>query len=132
MADKVHFELVSPEKLLFSADVEQVVVPGADGDFGVLPDHAPLVALVRTGVVEVYEAGKVSTRLFVRGGFAQVTPEGLTILAEEAIDLAATKKADWQAKLKEAEADISAAADDSQRQRAEARAQAIRDVLEAA
>ncbi|RJF88659.1 F0F1 ATP synthase subunit epsilon [Oleomonas cavernae] len=132
MADKVHFELVSPEKLLFSADVEQVVVPGADGDFGVLPDHAPLVALVRTGVVEVYEAGKVSTRLFVRGGFAQVTPDGLTILAEEAIDLATAKKADWQAKLKDAEADIAAAADDTQRLRAETRAQAIREVLDAA
>lgn len=132
MADKVHFELVSPEKLLFSADVEQVVVPGSEGDFGVLPDHAPLVALLRSGVVEVYEDGKVTSRLFVRGGFAQVTPEGLTILAEDAIDLASSSKAEWQARLKDAEADIAASADDSQRASAEARAQAIREVLDAA
>lgn len=132
MADKLHFELVSPERLLFSADVETVNVPGAEGDLGILVDHAPLVALLRPGVVEVVAEGKVSARLFVRGGFAQVTPEGLTVLAEEAVDLAKVSKADLQDKLKSAEADLAASADDSQRIRSEAQVAAIKQVLEAA
>ncbi|PWR20846.1 F0F1 ATP synthase subunit epsilon [Zavarzinia compransoris] len=132
MADKLHFELVSPERLLFSADVETVTVPGAEGDLGILVDHAPLVALLRPGVVEVQAGGKVTARLFVRGGFAQVTPEGLTVLAEEAVDLATVSKADLQDKLKGAEADLAASADDNQRIRAEAQVAAIRQVLEAA
>jgi len=132
MADKLHFELVSPERLLFSADVEMVVAPGEEGDLGVLADHAPLVALLRPGMVEVHEAGKVSARFFVRGGFAQVTPEGLTVLAEAALDMATTTKDALQAKLANAEADLAAAADDNQRIAAEAHVFAIRQVLEAA
>lgn len=132
MADKVHFELVSPERRLFSADVEMVVVPGEEGDFAVLPDHAPFVALLRAGVVEVQDGGKISARLFVRSGFAQVTPAGLTVLAEEAIDLGSTTKAALSAKLADAEANLAAAADDAQRIRAEAEISVIRQVLEAA
>lgn len=132
MADKLHFELVSPERLLFSADVEMVVVPGAEGDLGVLVDHAPLVALLRAGMVEVHDAGKVTARHFVRGGFAQVTPEGLTVLAEEALDMATTSKAMLEAKLKDAQAVLEAAADDNQRIAAEAHVAAIREVVDAA
>lgn len=132
MADKVQFDLVSPEKLLFSAAVEAVVVPGAEGDFAVLPDHAPFITLLRAGVVEVQAGGKTANRLFVRSGFAQVTPDGLTILAEEAIDLASASKEQLSAKLKDAEADLAAAADDQQRTRAEMEIAAIREVLEAA
>ncbi|MCW0181010.1 F0F1 ATP synthase subunit epsilon [Zavarzinia sp.] len=132
MADKVHFELVSPERRLFSADVEMVVVPGEEGDFAVLPDHAPFVALLRPGVVEVQEAGKISARLFVRSGFAQVTPAGLTVLAEEAIDLASTTRAVLSEKLAEAEANLAAAADDAQRIRADSEVSAIRQVMDVA
>lgn len=132
MADKVHFELVSPERRLFSADVEMVVVPGEEGDFAVLPDHAPFVALLRAGVVEVHDAGKISARLFVRGGFAQVTPDGLTVLAEEAIDLAVATKDVLAARLADAEANLAAAADDAQRILAESQVAAFRQVLEAA
>jgi len=98
MADKVAFELVSPEKLLLGKDVALVVVPGADGNFGVLPRHAPMISTVRPGVIEVYETrGTASDRIFVAGGFAEVTPERCTVLAEEAepvgeIDVAAVEQ----------------------------------------
>ena len=83
----LHFELVSPEKLLFSGDVNQVDVPGAEGDFGVLEGHAPTVATLRPGIVTVHAPGG-STRIVVLGGFAEVSSSGLTILAEVAEDAA--------------------------------------------
>ncbi len=76
-----HFDLVTPEKLLFSGPVEQVDVPGAEGDFGVLAGHAPLVAILKPGVLVVHEGG-THHRLVVMGGFAEVNAEGLTILAD--------------------------------------------------
>jgi F-type H+-transporting ATPase subunit epsilon len=84
MAETLHFSLVSPERELFSGEVSQVDAPGVEGEFGVLPRHAPFMTVLKPGVVRVYEDGKV-TPIFVRGGFADVTPAGLTILAEEAI-----------------------------------------------
>lgn len=85
MADEtIAFELVSPERLLLSEPVEMVVVPGEEGDFGVLPQHAPLIAMVRPGVIKVYQNNAVKERIFVAGGFAEVTPERCTVLAEEA------------------------------------------------
>ena len=84
MADQVHFELVSPERLELSTEVEMVVVPGSEGDFGVLPGHMPLISTIRPGVIYVFRDGKVSERIFVEGGFAEVTPESCTILAEHA------------------------------------------------
>jgi len=88
MAEKIQFELVSPAKLLVSSAVDMVVVPGTEGDFGALPRHAPLIATVRPGVIDVHDAGKVSTRIFVAGGFAEVNGERITVLAEEAIPVA--------------------------------------------
>lgn len=88
MADKLHFSLVSPERELFSGPVDQVDAPGAEGDFGVLAGHAPFMTTLKEGRV-VVRAG-AQTRVFeVKGGFADVTPEGLTILAEQAIEAAA-------------------------------------------
>jgi len=84
MADKLHFDLVSPERRLFSGDVDQVVVPGEEGDFGVLPMHAPFMSTIRSGAITVMD-GSETSRTFIHGGFAEVTPAGLTILAEEAI-----------------------------------------------
>jgi F-type H+-transporting ATPase subunit epsilon len=81
----LHFELVSPEKLVFSGDVNQVDVPGAEGDFGVLEGHAPTVATLRPGIVTVHTAGGPQ-RIVVLGGFAEVSSTGLTILAEVAED----------------------------------------------
>ena len=78
-----HFELVSPDKISFSGEVDQVDVPGAEGDFGVLAGHAPLIALLRPGIMTVYAGGE-QTRLVVLGGFAEVGPDGLTVLADVA------------------------------------------------
>ena len=83
MADKLHFSLVSPEAELFSGEVDQVDVPGSEGDLGILPNHSPLMAAIRTGAITVYADGN-ETQYFVQGGFADVTPAGLTVLAEKA------------------------------------------------
>ncbi len=90
MPDTLHFELVSPEKLLRSAQVFMVVVPGTEGDFGVMPGHAPLVSTIRPGAIQVFAASMtdVPERIFIDGGFAEVGPGGLTILAESATPVA--------------------------------------------
>lgn len=88
MADNaVQFELVSPEKLLLSEEVEMVVVPGSEGDFGVLPGHTHVISSVRPGIIHIFEGGAVKSRIFVAGGFAEVTGERCTVLAEEAVPL---------------------------------------------
>lgn len=88
MADKLHFSLVSPARELFSGEVDHVIAPGTEGEFGVLVNHAPFMTTLKNGVVRVLEGDVVTMRIYVRGGFADVTPAGLTILAEEARDLA--------------------------------------------
>ncbi|MGH7029357.1 MAG: ATP synthase F1 subunit epsilon [Stellaceae bacterium] len=85
MADRVQFELVTPERLLLAEAVEMVVVPGTEGNFGVLPGHSLLMSTIRPGTIEVYEGRTVTRRIFVAGGFAEVTPEGCTVLADEAV-----------------------------------------------
>ena len=110
-AGKLHFDLVSPERLLMSEEVEQVDVPGSEGDFGVLPNHAPFVSTLRPGLVSVWQGGKPSDRIFVRGGFAEVTPVGLTVLAEEAIHMDDFDGAAVDAQIKNAEEDLTDAKD---------------------
>jgi len=85
--EKIKFELVSPEQLLVSQEVDMVVVPGEEGDFGVLPGHALFLTLVRPGLIDIYKGDEVSSRIFVAGGFAEVNGECCTVLAEEAVDL---------------------------------------------
>lgn len=84
MADTTQLELVSPSELLKSEAVEMVVVPGSEGNFGALPKHAPMIATLRPGVLDIYKGGKVEEQIFVAGGLAEVDPERCTILAEEA------------------------------------------------
>lgn len=86
MGGRLAFDMISPDKHLFSAEVDIVTVPGSEGDFGVLANHSPVMSVLRPGLVVVEDGGTVS-RYFVRGGFADVTPEGLTILAEQALAL---------------------------------------------
>lgn len=113
MADMLHFEIVSPERLLKDAQAAMVVVPGSDGDFAALPAHAPMMSTIRPGVVEIYETeGGNPEQLFVKGGLAQISAEGLTILAEEAIHLEEVDAADLAQKITNAESDLAAAADD--------------------
>jgi F-type H+-transporting ATPase subunit epsilon len=119
MADLIQFELVSPEKLLVSRAVEMVVVPGSEGDFGALPGHAPLISEIRPGIIAVFEGGQVQERIFVAGGFAEVTNERCTVLAEQAMPLAEIDRAAADGELKNARDDLSTAKTDMDRAIAE-------------
>lgn len=120
MADNLHFELVSPERLLRSGDVHMVVVPGTEGDFGVLAGHAPFMSTIRPGAIEVYEsAGAPATRIFIDGGFAEVNDSGLTILAENAVPVAEIKADEVSKRLSDAREDVRLAKSDVERAVAE-------------
>jgi F-type H+-transporting ATPase subunit epsilon len=121
MADQINFELVSPEKLLLSEPVEMVVVPGVEGDFGVLPGHAPFVSNVRPGVIAVFAEGKVVQRIFVAGGFAEVTPERCTVLAEQALPVTDIDRGAAEADMRDAREDLAEAKDDAERGQLESR-----------
>lgn len=115
MADKLQFELVSPEKLLLSEAVGMVVVPGGEGDFGVLPGHSLFISTVRPGVISVYEDKTVSERIFVAGGFAEVTPERCTVLADEAVPLSALDRATAESDARTIEGTLSGLRDQAAR-----------------
>jgi F-type H+-transporting ATPase subunit epsilon len=133
MADKVQFELVSPERLLISRDVGMVVVPGAEGDFGVLPDHAPLISTVRPGVIDVYDDGTtISDRIFVSGGFAEVSGERCTVLAEQATPVKEIDRAATQKELDRLQGDLASAGEDGARERIAAAIEAVEAKLAAA
>jgi F-type H+-transporting ATPase subunit epsilon len=100
-----HFELVSPQKIAFSGEVDQVDVPGSEGDFGVLAGHAPLISLLRPGIMTVYAAGE-GIKLVVLGGFAEVGPGGLTVLADVATSMEEVDLAALQAQIAALEARI--------------------------
>lgn len=104
-------EFVSPEKLLLSRPVEMAVLPSAEGEMGVLPGHAPMIVALRGGVISVQENGQTTERLFVAGGFAEVTPTRVTILADDATPLAQLSRADAEARIAECEAALAAAQD---------------------
>ena len=111
MADTVEFELVSPERLLLSVPVEMVVVPGAEGDFGVLPGHAPMISTLRPGVIAIYKDRAVDRLVFVAGGVAEVQPERCTVLAEDAVPLEETDAAEAERRVSEAREALERAAD---------------------
>jgi len=100
-----HFELVSPDKISFSGEVDQVDVPGSEGDFGVLAGHAPLIALIRPGIMTVHAGGQ-QTQLVVLGGFAEVGPDGLTVLADVATSIEEVDRAALQAQIAKLEQEI--------------------------
>lgn len=129
--NKVAFELVSPERLVVSMPVDMVVVPGGEGDFGVLPGHAPLIASVRPGVIEIYEGRQVSDRIFVAGGFAEVTGERCTVLAEAAMRVSDIDVAATESDLRTAEIDLADASDDNARADAERRVDVAKGKLAA-
>ncbi len=115
MVDKVNFELVSPERLMAADMVEMVVVPGGEGDFGVLPGHTPMISTVRPGTISVYENDKIKSRIFVAGGFAEVTPSRCTVLAEQAQPVAEIDRAAVEQQLKDARENLADAKDDGAR-----------------
>ena len=101
-SNTIEFELVSPEKILKSEPVEMVVVPGTEGDVGVLPGHSLLIAAIRPGVIDIHEGGQVRESIFVAGGFAEVSPERCTVLAEEAVPVADIDRAQAEKRLEDA------------------------------
>jgi len=121
VADKVNFELVSPQRLLLSEEVDMVVVPGAEGDFGVLAEHAPVISTVRPGVITVFQGNAVSERIFVAGGFAEVTPERCTVLAEEAERLNEIDRGAVESQIRILREDLGLAQSDDERARIEGR-----------
>ena len=118
MAGTFKFELVSPERILISADAEQVVVPGGDGDFAVLVGHAPVISTLRPGVLDITLPGS-RRRVFVKGGFAEVEPDRLTVLAEKAIDVEELDAASIARELEVAEASLAVAKTDAAKMHAE-------------
>jgi F-type H+-transporting ATPase subunit epsilon len=131
MPDPFHFELVSPERLMFSGEVEAVIVPGTEGQFTVLKDHAPLMTRLKPGIIEVDETQTKKSRLFVRGGFADVAPSGLTILAELAMPVEDFDAAAVAAQIKDAEEDVVDATGDEQKRLASEKLDQLRELKEA-
>ncbi len=131
MADKVEFELVSPEKLLMSQPVDMVVVPGGEGNFGVLAGNAPMIATVRPGTIDVYEGDRVTDRIFIAGGFAEVTETRCTVLAEQAINVSELDRGKVEQEIKDLGEDIEDAKSDVERSTLEARRVVARAKLEA-
>lgn len=125
------FELVSPEKVLFSGPVESVTVPSVDGEMTVYVGHAPVMATLKPGVIAIDEGGKGPTRLFVRGGFAEVGGTSVTILAEQAIPLAELKPETLAAEVKAAEEDVVDAKSDAARVAAQLKLDQLRELQKA-
>jgi len=127
MAEPFQFELVSPERLLMSEPVDQVVVPGSEGQFTVMKGHAPFMTTLRPGVVDIVR-GNDTERIFVRGGFADANAEGLTILAELAIPVAEINPGQIAQEVKNAEEDVADAKDGATRDAAEHRLHQLKEV----
>jgi F-type H+-transporting ATPase subunit epsilon len=125
---KLAFDLVSPERLLMSAEADMVVVPGADGDLGIMAGHAPVITTLRPGLVEVVGGSGPENRIFVRGGFAEVTPRGLTVLAEVAIPLVELDAESLARQIKDLEEDVADAKSDEARQNAQERLDHLREL----
>ena len=131
MADKLQFDLVSPERLLFSGQVDMVAIPGAEGDMGIMAGHAPVMATLRPGIVNIDEAGKAQQRIFVRGGFAEVTPAGLTVLAEFTVPLAELDAAALDREIAHAQEDVNDARTDTKRQAAQEKLDHLKQLRQA-
>ena len=129
---KVEFELVSPERLLVSQPVDMVVVPGAEGDFGVLVLHTPMVSNVRPGVISVHDGGQVIERIFVAGGFAEVTPSRCTVLAEQAMPVAEIDRQAAEQQLRDGQEDLADAESEEERQTAERQIAVAEAMIQAA
>jgi F-type H+-transporting ATPase subunit epsilon len=131
MPDPFKFELVSPERLLVSGDVEQVLVPGTEGDMTALARHAPVLTTLRPGLLDIGYPDGQHQRYFIRGGFAEINPAGLTVLAETAIDLEELKADQVAQAIKDAEEDVADASEDIARDRAQTKLDHLRQAQSA-
>ena len=127
--ERVEFELVTPERLVVSRGVDMVVVPGAEGDFGVLPGHTPMISTVRPGIVNVYEGREIVERMFVAGGFAEVTAARCTVLADRAVAVDELDRAAAEQTLKDAREDLADAKTDDARAEAEKQIAICEEIL---
>lgn len=128
---KVTFRLVMPERELLSTEADMVVVPGSEGDFGVLHGHAPLISTVRPGVLEVFQGTKAEQRFLVAGGFAEVTPERCTVLAEEAVPFEQVTPDQLAERERTAEIELSDASTDAEKAAAQKNLAVARDLRRA-
>jgi F-type H+-transporting ATPase subunit epsilon len=117
MADTIHFDLVSPEQMLLSEDVMMVTLPGTEGYFGVLAGHAPVISTLRPGVIDVKDGESGDLRIFVRGGFVEVDPTKVVVLAEEAIPLEGLDVEALASRIRDTEEDLTLAKTDAERTR---------------
>ncbi len=118
MADKIAFDLVSPERLLLSDQADMVTVPGTEGYMGVMAGHSPVISTLRPGTISVQGASEGDVRFFIRGGFAEITAGKITVLAEEAIPMAELDLSVLDQRIRDAEEDVAAAKTDAERARA--------------
>ena len=126
-----HFELVSPERLMFSGEVTQVDVPGEEGDFGVLAGHAPMVATIRPGVLTIHSDQTAPVMIVVRGGLAEVSASGVTVLAQEVVPVDEIEPDTIRQAIKDAEEDVADAKTDADRNRAAARLDHLKTLKDA-
>jgi F-type H+-transporting ATPase subunit epsilon len=124
-----HFDLVSPEKLVFSGEVDQVDIPGSEGDFGVLAGHAPVVATIRPGIMTVFANGR-QEKIVVLGGLAEISAKGLTVLADVATSLEDLDKQALARSIAEMEANIARLAEGSELDKEITRLDHFRTVLQ--
>jgi F-type H+-transporting ATPase subunit epsilon len=130
MADKIAFELVSPDRLLISEEVDMVVVPGTEGDFGVLHGHQPMISTVRPGILEVQNSGSDDRCIFVNGGFAEITSDRCAVMTEEAVPVEDLKRGDLEQRIKDAEEDAQEARSDLERHLLELKLTTLREMLQ--
>ena len=129
----VNLEIASPERLLLSRPVDMVVIPASEGDMGVLEGHQPMIVMLRGGVIALYDGEQITDQMFVASGFAEVTPERCTVLANEVMPVADLNRAEGERRLAEAEASLAQvdAADVVAEELALERAQSARALIEA-
>jgi len=115
----VNLEIVSPERLLLSRPVDMVVIPASEGDMGVLEGHAPAIVMLRGGIIALYEGERITDQMYVAGGFAEVTPERCTVLAERALPVAELDRSGAERAIADAREDLAEAKTDAARAAAE-------------
>ena len=130
MVDKIAFELVSPDRLLISEDVDMIVVPGTEGDFGVLLGHQPMISTVRPGILEVQNSGGEDRRIFVNGGFAEITGNRCAVMTEEAVPVEDLKRGDLEQRIKTAEEDVQEERSDLERHLLDLKLTTLREMLQ--
>ena len=129
MAEKVAFELVSPDQLLMSVEADAVAMPGMEGDFGVLPGHAPFISALRAGIITVEGSSEGVGQVYIDGGFAEVVADRLTVLAEEAVAVDDMDRADIEQRIQEANDQLGEAKDGEERRLAESKVSILQEIL---